>query len=192
MLDDMSVEGSAPTLSGAVERGRARAATLGRIIVEVWADGQKMDGDALEAAMQDGLSPVEVRLVSEAPTVVVRSALIDAAEALTGAQEAQARAAENILAGSPEKATEPLLEALRVWESVKRVVEEGSALLGRRLESDGAMLGLIDGLRSRLESIGDLLEREDWAALADELEDEMEAEATRWRRGLSALSQSLA
>ncbi len=180
------------TLAGALEAGRARAAERGRIIVEVFADGEPVAHHDLGpgAAAPSGVG--EVRLVSEDPRLLVRDALREAAVALDQVRDAQREAAELIHRGRPEDATARLTEVFGVWEGVKRVVDEGGLILSRPLEREAGMDVLLEGLARRLVSVRAMLETSDWAGLADELAFDLDDEADKWRGKMLELSDMLA
>lgn len=182
----------AASLSVAVEAGRARAAERGRIIVEVLADGEPVTSVDLAPGAGSGAGVDEVRLMSEDPRSLVREALREAAGALEQVRDAQREAAELIHRGRPEDATARLTEVFGVWESVKRVVDEGGLILSRPLEREAGMDALLEGLAERLVSVRAMLETSDWAGLADELAFDLDDEADRWRGKMLELSDMLA
>lgn len=190
LLDDLPLllPPGAATLEGALDAARAAASSRGRIITEVWADGEALSGDALGALDRSAL---EVRLTSESPLDLVRATLLDAAEALEDVREAQRLAADLINAGEPDKAAARLSDAIHAWEDIRTALDSGGRLLGRDLAAEPEIEALIADLTTRLGSIQALLRVSDWAALADELAFDMDEHASRWRAGLIGLSGML-
>jgi hypothetical protein len=194
-LDDTLVadNGTADALGQALDVARERAQSLGRVIVEVWADGIRV-GDNELTEPPSGPSPyaAELRLVSETPAALVRSALLDAADAAAELRSTQTAAADHLLAGRTIEGVDALREALGLWESIRRVIVDGGAMIGRPLEAEPPIRGLLTELQSRLANLGRLMTAKDWPALADELGYDLSDHAEAWRVGLNALADTLA
>lgn len=196
-LDDelLAPDGAAESLAGALDLARDRAQSLGRLIVEVWADGLRVPGEDLS-----GEHPLpspyasELRLVSESPRALVRSALVGAAAAVDEIKTAQQRAADSLLSGDTVAGVESLRDALDLWESVRRALGDGASILGFDPRSPGVagnVAGLLSELSVRLQEVGRLMQSRDWSALADELAFELSDHAEAWRAGLLALAGTL-
>ncbi len=189
-LDDRPLEAEDTTLAAALDAARAKAEAGGRIIVEVLADG----APAPESDLQDPSGVTrrpyagEVRFVSETPRGLVAGALRDASQAIAMVQDKQREAAEQIHRGDAESSVALLGDAVTLWQMVRRALDESGRILGMALEGDRGIAPLAEELAGRLTAIRAALASQDWAALADELDDEMDAHAERWRGALVDLA----
>ena len=189
-LDNALLSGISPqNLSEALNAARPKAAAKGRIIVEVWTDGARVD-DAVLAAISDetGLEADEVRLVTEDPKDVVRQALSDTADSLDAMRDVHLVASGRIQSGKPEDAVELVGQIATVWDGVRRTLDEGGKLLGVRFESMDGASEAIRSLTLRLSAMAHAIDRKDWVTLSDDLEEGLPEEAARW----SALLRTLA
>lgn len=193
-LDEAPIGEGVTTLAEAIEIGRAAALESGRIIVEVRADGKRVPDASLgdeDALTREGFAG-EVRLVSEDPRALVRSAMTDAACALGRLRATQAQAAELIHAGRIESAVEELRAILTCWEQAKLTMEQSAELVGPLPIDEEGMRGLAGSLSERLRSVRQCLEAQDWSSLADELEFDLDETADRWRTALLEVAERLA
>ena len=196
-LDDelVATDGRADTLDQAMDLARRRAQTLGRVIVQAWADGARVpDGDlgTDHAAETPAPYAAELRFVTESPRTLVSTAIRDVAEAMPTLQTMQRQAADHFTRGETIDAVERLREVLGLWDSVRRVLHDGGALLGTPLDTHPAVAPLLPDLTLRLNEVRRLMQEKDWAGLADELAYDLSEHASAWRGGLASLGDSVA
>lgn len=190
-LDDHPLSTDRPTLAAALRAASHEAKRHGRIVVEVFVDGQQAADDLLERPPDEPMSG-EVRLVSVDPRSLVRETLQDCVQALETANQEQLRCAEFIQSGRTEDALSPLSHAVETWQAVRDALERGSALLLGSASLDASLLGnLLEALAVRLEEIRSALAREDWSALADVLAYDMPEQVERWKSALGELADRL-
>lgn len=189
-LDNRPLEAEDTTLSAALDAARANAERGGRIIVEVLADGAPApDADLRDpAAVARRPYAGELRFVSESPRALVGDALLNAADAVTAIRGKQNEAANLLHRGEPENAVAILGEAVNLWQMVRRALDESGRLLGASMLASPELSGLADELSRRLNAVRDALTVQDWSALGDELDEEMDAHAARWADALGALA----
>lgn len=200
-LDEKAVGGEHGELARALRAGVEEARRAGRVVVEVYLDGERVDGAVLlDAGVAGDVRVGEVRLVSVEPRGLVRATLQDAAAALESAAACQRSCAGLIQAGKVEEALGPLSSALQTWQAVREAVEKGTALAQLPLDemtfpggASGAdrMVDLIGSLASRLEEVKRSLGAQDWSGLADVMEYDMAEQAARWREVLGMLAAAL-
>jgi len=192
--DELTIE--TETLKTALAAGMAACEAKGRIIVEVWAnDDLAPDGDL---SMPPERAPYadEVRFVSAEPRALVRTVLLDVSDALSLTRQTQRQAADHLQVGETGAALNELGEALQTWETVRRAVEEGCALL--KISGDDAsqnnMLNgsLISELVEKLTALKEALANEDWPLLADMLAYDLDEHLERWQDELHRLSDVIA
>lgn len=189
-LDDALLTGDSPqNLSDALELARPKAAAKGRIIVEVWTDGERvLDAELSRLAGKESMDAGELRLVTEDPRAVVRQALEDTASSLEAMRDVHLQASDLIQSGKPEEAVELVGRIAAVWDGVRRTLDEGGRLLGVRFEEmEGAALA-IGSLTERLGGMARAIDRRDWVSLADDLAESLPDEATRWAGMLRTFS----
>jgi len=143
-LDDSPVESSAPTLASALAAGVQAAGPNGRVIVEVWADGQRVPDEQLADPPETSPYAEEIRFVSAQAGSLVKTVLMDVAEGLKDAQSRQRRSAELLQSGQTQPALEELSQALAMWDNARRAVQEGCSLMGLSLDAEGQAPGFSD------------------------------------------------
>jgi len=186
-LDDEPLELEGQTLGAAVLAGRQAAESRGRMIIEVWADGSPAPPADLEELPAADPYASEVRFVSAVPGALVAHALEEAAENLAGVREAQTDAAAQLSRGETREAMTNVGEALRAWETVRRAVQEGCAVLGVAPadllsddESRDACTRAIEALLEALREVQRAVTDQDVAGLADTLEYDLDELAETW------------
>lgn len=197
-LDDEPLGSGAATVAEAVRAGAAAAALRGRVVVEVYCDGQALPDSALDAdsdAAQEGGK--EVRLVSVEPRSFVRVTLLDAADALDQLAQDQRRAAELVERGERARAFTHIESAITVWEAVRRALADGAALLAIDLDSVALHAGArvtdrVGALSRALEELRRCIKGDDVASLCDTLRFELDAEAAAWRDMLRTVASRVA
>jgi hypothetical protein len=192
-LDGQPIVIGRPTLAAALAAGVEAAEARGRIIVEAVADGRPLDDNALDQPSDSPGDVREVRLVSAEPRALVRVTFLDAADALDDAKNDQARAAEMVQVGHLSEAMKPLQSALATWQTVRDVVDRGSAVLKIDLKNPGVAGGVsvedrTSELLSRLNEIKSAITREDWSALSDILAYDLGEQIDAWKGMLRGLA----
>jgi hypothetical protein len=190
-LDDAPLSTEHPTLAAALRAGAARACQSGRIVVEVYIDGQMATEAAIDQPSNEPTTS-EVRLISVDPRELVHQTLLDCIEALDAANAEQLRCAALVQAGKIEEALEPLSQAIGTWQAVRDAVERSTSLvLGREPGDIQDLRPLLDDLSVQLEAIRSALAREDWSALADTLAYDMPEQVDAWSAALTGLAERL-
>ncbi len=192
-LDGQPIVIGRPTLAAALAAGVEAAEARGRIIVEAVADGRALDDSALDQPSDRPGDVREVRLVSAEPRALVRVTFLDAADALDDARSEQSRAAEMVQVGHLSEAMKPLQSALATWQTVRDVVDRGSAVLRIDLKSPSVAGGVsvedrTSELLSRLNEIKSAITREDWSALSDILAYDLAEQIDAWKAMLRGLA----
>ncbi|MBL0920632.1 MAG: hypothetical protein IBJ10_00730 [Phycisphaerales bacterium] len=189
-LDDRPLQADDSTLSAALDAARASAERGGRIIVEALVDGAPAPDADLQNPESVTRRPYasELRFVSESPRALVGDALLNAADAVGAIRGKQAEAAQCIVRGQPEQAVALLGEAVALWQMVRRALEEGGRLLGVSMLAAPEVGPLAEELARRLGAVRDALTSQDWAALGDELDEDMDRHAAAWADALGALA----
>lgn len=194
-LDDQPLSPAPSSAGDALRAGSQAAQRLGRIIVDIIADGRAVGPDELGS----GTGPVdELRLVSAEPAELVRAALGDARRLLGDLREVQTRAGDAFLMGEFEDGAVHLREVIGAWQRVRSAAEQAGALLAVPVDSmvldagDGPrpMRNEVETLAAALSELREAIARQDVAALADLLEYDLGALARRWDRLLGAFVDS--
>ena len=196
-LDDTEVAAPDATLGAALDACRREAEGKGRMIVEVWADGERTPDDDL--AEPPTFSPYadEIRMVSADPRALVAHTLLEASDVLGEMAERQRRIAADLQVGKTTDALGGLGDVLTVWDGARRAVVEGSAILGGdplSLLPEDKRAGYTEAterLTSALTELLDLMRAGDLTGVADILEGELADEAPQWQDILSALADSV-
>jgi len=188
LLDGNEIQSAEPTLAGAINAGRAAAEAEGRAIIEVAVDGAPVLGDGLEQPSADPIEGAEVTLTSTDPVSLVKTTLLDAAEALEQTRPQHASIAEGLQAGESGEALGQLSSTLQVWQAAQDVLTRGWMLLGRDPGSlevppeAGAesVDQMVERLATELREIKRALGDQDLAAVADVVGYELEPMAEHW------------
>lgn len=204
MLDGQPVPVGEPTLRAALDAARDAAGALGRVIVEAKVDGRAVPDELLESPTDESISGAELVFVTAEPRALVRTTLLEIADVLGRVGDVQTRAAVAFQRGDREEALGHLSDVLGVWDTVRRAVQEGPALLGIPLEqflvSKGTaapgerdsraehILGHIGALSDLLSAVKRSIQGQDWSSLADLLETELAGAAERWQQILKDMA----
>lgn len=193
LLDDAVLVESVGTLGEALDAGRAAAERSGRVIVEVFCDGEPASPDDLTSAeaLSRPVRSAEIALVSAEPRELVASTFADAAAALTDLRETQRELAETIHKGRTSDAVAALGEVFETWDAARQAMEQGAAMASIDMTRDAAFADLVAGLTERLKEAMRAVERRDWSTLADELEFDLNEQAERWSSKFTELSAAL-
>jgi hypothetical protein len=196
-LDETLVGEEQPSLDLALRAGASAAEARGRIVIEANADGVSLTDEQLAGLAGDCASIREVHLRTSDPYALVQVTLLDACEALGQARIMQTAAADLIQAGKPDQAMPKLQEALATWQAICDVVEKSAKVLRINLDAlslpdasgEPQVVGKLFGeLTDRLVDVKRGVVHEDWAALADTLAYDLDAQANSWNAMLRALA----
>ncbi|CAG1009309.1 hypothetical protein PHYC_03686 [Phycisphaerales bacterium] len=185
-----------PTLAEALRAASAAAKALGRVIVEVKADGEQIPDDALARPSEELTTVRSLTFISADPKQLVGQTLLDAAAALDDVLGEQQMVSDLVQMGRTEEAIDPLRRVLTTWQAARDVVDRGSALLGinvntlklEGLDAEEGFEGSTRSLRENLRALRDAMEAEDWSAVSDVVAYDLDAQAKRWSGLLRALA----
>lgn len=193
-LDDAPLDVAAPGLQPALEAASAAAAHQGRIVVEATADGSPLPNDLLAEPTTDPLAAAELRFTTAEPKSMVRTVVLDVAEAIPHLRATQAAAAEQVQAGRMDHARTHLGEAMEIWSAAQRAVADGSALLELDLNTivfdsgpvtesttQSTAESAIESLRTDLAELQRALASDDPSALGDVLAYDLDQRAEQWQ-----------
>lgn len=188
LLDGNEIPTTEPTLASAIDAGRAAAETAGRAIIEVVVNGEPVTGGGLDEPSTDAIEGAEVRLTSTDPVSLVKTTLLDAADALESTRPQHTEIAEGLQAGQAGGALEQLASTLQIWQAAQDVLTRGWMLLGRDAASltppteSGAdsVEQMVERLAVELREIKRALGDQDLAAVADVVGYELEPMAEHW------------
>lgn len=181
-----------PSLAAALRAGAADARERGRIIVEVFLDGQPVQGDALGEPSDDALDAQHVEMTSTDPTSLVRVTLFDAADAMESSQEEHAACAQMIHRGDIAAAMGALGQLLSTWQAVREAIAHGGAAIGQPLSSfapAGALEQRTKALTKQLDDLKRAVGNDDLSTVADLLEDDLRTEAGLWADSLRHIAE---
>jgi hypothetical protein len=196
LLDDTPCDFVGDSIGKAIAAGAAIAQSQGRMIVEVFVDGERVSADQLGADDIALASAGEVRLISAKPRVLAASVFEDASSALDAAEELQSKAAESIQGGNAANGLTQFNEALSIWISVQQAVEQAAELAEIDLEtaSPGGISGseVLARLGGQLSQVREQLRKQDLVGLADSLLYDLPSAVQEWRELLAHLAAEVA
>ncbi len=167
--------------------GLARAHTEGgeRLIIDILADGSPIDEALIDDPPSDHTAGIrELRMTTTDHDAFLTDTIHSAKEALALTRQDQARAALQLRTGELEPAIESLQAVLGGWQAVRDVVGQSAALAGINLDTLrwGQTTGAdcIERLSHALQDTLDALGRQDWSALGDAIEYDLDEQAPRW------------
>jgi hypothetical protein len=185
LMDDMPCDLDSATIARAIAAAAAHAAQRGRVVVDVFIDGRRWDGESEAGSDAEPAAAHEIRFVSCEPGVLVAQALIDSDSALAEADELQRQAAHLIQSDDLPAALESLGEAVGLWTDVQQAIIDGAALLGLTLDDiqvrGEGIAAIIVRLNERLHTIRRALKARDPVTLADALLYDMPDVVDEWR-----------
>lgn len=195
LLDGNPIDLDRPTLAACISAGAKRAESLGRIIIEVKADGASVLGDQLANPSDVPGVHTEVLMISADPRTLVRVSLHDAIEALTTLKPLHSAVADALTAGNIQAAMDQLREVLGTWQAVQELIEHSRVIL----RVDLSKVAMTDGNAGFDEqaqkfvvvskSIQQAVQNQDWSALSDIVAYDLDAAADGWSMLLNALSE---
>lgn len=199
-LDDKPLDQAGASLATAIRAAGDAAERAGRVVIEVKFNGAPVDGPTLDHPPTTPAADTdEVRFITTDPRALVATSLQDAADLLAGVRQAQRQAAAALHGAKYDDAMAGLSQSVEAWDTVRRVVDGSAALLRLDLsavrtpdgtpggtprpvtESIAALAALLDRLRSALAT-------QDWSALGDVLEFDLDEQAERWDTVLRSLA----
>ncbi len=199
LLDDHPLA-EAPTFASALRLAMDHASRLGRILVELSLDGQRVHDALLSNPPERSLGD-ELRAQSADPKALVVQTLHQAAQVLADLAPQQAEAGRLIQRGKTEEAVPKLEAIITSWQHAQQAVQQGVALLDLPVESivtsDPAgrrqtFAETVASLSSRLSELARTFQARDWSAVADVLIYDLGDDANRWQRLIGAIIQRLA
>lgn len=197
LLDGRPIEASGNTLASALEAGRSAATALGRVIIEVTADGQPVPDARLTHPPEDDPFAQTIEMRTASPVDLVRTTLHESADALEEAKRQQVIASDLILEAKTGEAMAKLGEALRLWSAIQRAVTDSCALFMSPglAEQPGADLtvdeALVAELAVNLNQVHTALAKRDWSELSDLLAFELEEQAQKWSKAIREMADGL-
>jgi hypothetical protein len=193
LVDDRPCETRATTVAEAIAEGVQLARTRGRMVVDVYVDGELWSESQLASQTVMSRPAGEVRLNTAVAADLAAEAFQQAAEAVLEADSLQREAAEMIQSGKLPAAMAKLAQALSIWSTVQAAAATGSAAVGLDLDSvlvDGvAMNRVVTGLNDRLRQLRDALTSGDTVTLSDTLMYDLPPVVTEWRSLLHELAR---
>lgn len=199
-LDDQPLAVSPASVAEALVAGRDAAEAGGRLVIEVHADGSPIAPELLDAPPDDNAGITELKLISTLPGPFLRITLLDAVDLLVEIRRAQSIAAHSFQTGNIEDGAPALQNALASWTLIRDVVDKASALgainpaaVVVRTEDGGERTGAtyIEGLAQDFQTVRGALEIQDFTALADVLEGDLDTQAQHWMVFLAALAAAV-
>jgi hypothetical protein len=195
IMDGQTIDTDAAGIAQAIEGARAKADELGRLVIEVLADGQAAP-ELLDAMPEDTAGVAELGITTAEKSLFLRETLLDARDALGRTRQDQQAASGHIDAGEVALAVGSLRGIVEGWQLVRSVVDQAATLAGVELASirAGERRGdeIIRGLASDLITMRDAVSREDWSALSDTLAGELDERAAQWLDLIHALTEQTA
>lgn len=191
-LDGQCVVEQADSLRDALGVAGDRAQELGRLILEVHADGQPLPPQSLETpeAHADPIS--ELALVSADPYAFGLNILHESAEAVDLALTRQIETADQMEQGEPKDAFESLAAGLAIWDMVQQAVGRTREIAPPANEELAAKIDdHISRLRDELLAVRSSIECEDWAGLGDTLRFDLAELGTSWSSLLREWADSM-
>lgn len=185
-LDQSELTVEHPSMATALEAARAAAQRSGRVIIEVKLDGRAVPDEQLVDPSPSPLQADRLDFLSTDPNALVRTTLLDVADALAATRDLQAKAAEALQTGEFKDAFTSLNDVVSTWSHARRAIVEGPALLGLSTEQVDARRGgsdISDGaarLTAALTELRTSLQSQDWSTLADLLSGELDELAGVW------------
>lgn len=194
-MDGQTVTDHAAGIAQALDLVRRKAHELGRLVIEVSADGQPA-GELLDRMPQDTAGVSELGVTTAEKSLFLRETLLDARDTLERTRADQQSAAAQIDSGEVAQALQALRAIVEGWQLVRSVVDQAAALLGVPLHQlragDTPGDEVIRALAGDLVALRDAVSREDWSALSDTLACDLDARADQWLGLIAVLTDRAA
>jgi hypothetical protein len=196
LLDEQSCDIEATSISEAIRGAAALAQDRGRLIIEVFVDGQRWDEAQLSSESLCAGSAVEVRCTTADRKALVLRTLGDASEVLTAADELQREAAELIQTDQAAQAKERIAEAVNIWLTVLEAVARSAEALEMDLDTVIGAAGeplprIVARLKDRLQTLRTAVQSEDPASISDTLLYELPEVVSEWRELLTDMQDHI-
>lgn len=194
-MDGQTISEDAAGVAQALELARHKADELGRLVIEVLADGQPA-ADLLDRLPQDPAGVAELGVTTADKSLFLRETLFDARDALDRTRADQQAAAGLVDSGEVAQALGSLRSIVEGWQLVRSVVDQAATLLDIPLHqlrsNDTPGDEVIRALANDLVALRDAVSREDWSALSDTLACDLDARAEQWLGLIAALTDRAA
>jgi len=194
-MDGQTISEDAAGIAQALELARQKADELGRLVIEVLADGQPA-ADLLDRLPQDPAGVAELGVTTADKSLFLRETLFDARDALERTRQDQRQAAALIDAGELAQALGSLRTIVEGWQLVRSVLDQSATLCGLGLHqlraADTTGDEVVKALATDLLALRDAVAREDWSALSDVLACDLDARAEQWLAMIMHLSDHAA
>jgi hypothetical protein len=194
-MDGQTISEDAAGVAQALELARHKADELGRLVIEVLADGQPA-ADLLDRLPQDPAGVAELGVTTADKSLFLRETLFDARDALDRTRADQQAAAGLVDSGEVAQALGSLRSIVEGWQLVRSVVDQAATLLDVPLHqlrsNDTPGDEIIRALAGDLVALRDAVSREDWSALSDTLACDLDARAEQWLGLIAALTDRAA
>lgn len=194
-MDGQTITDEAAGIAQALELARQKADELGRLVIEVLADGQPAT-DLLDHPPHDAAGVTELGITTAEKSLFLRETLFDARDALERTRQDQKQAADLIDAGEVAQALGSLRTIVEGWQLVRSVLDQSATLCGLGLHqlraADTTGDEVVKALATDLISLRDAVSREDWSALSDVLACDLDARAEQWLALIMHLSDRAA
>jgi hypothetical protein len=191
-IDETELESNA-SIAEALDAARDHAESTGRLIVDIHADGEAINDELLDNPPSDNAGISELRLITTDPVAFLMETFASARESLALVREDQSTAADHLRTGELEPAVESLNAILTGWQAVGDVVAQSAELAEIDLntfEFGGTNASTtIEKLSETLFEIRTNLTHQDWSALGDAIEYDLDELANQWDTLLGALAQ---
>jgi len=191
-IDSTELEAT-DSVSDALDRARAHSEDSGRLIIDIQADGETIDDAMLDNPPEDNAGIDELRLTTTDPVAFLVETFLSARESLTLVRDDQGSVADYLRTGDLEPAIVSLNAVLTGWQAVGDVVSHSAELAQIDLanfEFNGTTAHVcITKLGEALTEIRTNISAQDWSALGDSIEYDLDELAQQWDALLSALTQ---
>jgi len=194
-MDGQTIADDASGVAAALDLARRKADELGRLVIEVHADGN-VATELLDAMPDDTAGVTELGVTTAEKGLFLRETLLQARDALERTRADQATAAGMLDAGDVAGAIAALRGLVEGWQLVRSVLDQTAALASVSLDelsADGTPGDeAVRALAGDLIALRDAVSNEDWSALSDVLACELDARAEQWLALLAGLSDRAA
>ena len=190
VMDGKTISDDLAGIASAVDLARSKAAELGRLIIEINADGSPAD-ELLDTLPDDSAGVTELGVVTADKGAFLSETLHDAKDALAQTVFAQHQAVKRLDLSEIQGGMAELRDVLEGWQAVRTIVEQASILMETDLQTldlDGTpAVETVVGLAGELSELRDAVSTEDWSALGDLLGFDLEKRAESWNLLLNSL-----
>lgn len=191
-IDNTEIQTS-DSIAQALDAARDHAEKSGRLIVDINADGEPIDDAMLDNPPEDTGGIEHLELITTDPVAFLVETFTSARESLALVREDQGTAADHIRTGALEPAIDSLNAIMTGWQAVGDVVSQSAELADIDLATftfSGSSAGeCISKLSETLFEIRTNLTHQDWSALGDSIEYDLDEQAQQWDALLDALTQ---